>query len=185
MSVPVYIGVGSNIDPDLNIPKALKRLCREATVTGVSIFYRCAALGRPTQAPFTNGVFRVLWNDGPEALKTECLRGIETRLGRQRGSDRYADRTIDLDILLFGDRRIGTDGVVVPDPDIMRRPFIYIPLLELAPDIVVPGVGCLQDRLAGPRLPSSAGLQPVVGLSDVLRSILRKNMKGGCFNEPG
>lgn len=184
MSVDAYIGVGANIDADHGIPTALQLLSLQSKVTGVSIFYRSKALGRPEQPMFTNGVFRVSWAGAAKDLKFECLRQIEDQLGRRRGADRYADRPIDLDILVFGDAEINCDGLTVPDPDIMQRPFIYIPLLELAPDICLPGIGELQARLSGSLLPFSSGLLPAVGLTETLRGMWRKNMGRRCFNDP-
>lgn len=62
-------------------------------------------------------------------------------MGRMRTDDRYAARTVDLDLLLFGEAIIVEDGLVLPDPDLWRRPFVAAAVLELDPDLVVPGTG--------------------------------------------
>ncbi len=66
------------------------------------------------------------------------LRTIEKELHRNRGADKYAPRTIDLDILLFGDMVIHEDNLTIPDPDIYKRSFIAFPLSELNPDLIMP-----------------------------------------------
>jgi len=71
-------------------------------------------------------------------LKYSVLRKIEAALGRVRSSDLYASRTIDLDILLFGNQIIKKEGLTVPDPDIYSRVFIAEPLFELAPETIIP-----------------------------------------------
>ncbi len=134
----VYIGVGSNIDPESNIPRALELLAARAHVEAVSTFYQTAPLLRPGDPPFLNGVARArTWLDA-DVLKFEILRGIETQLGRVRGGDAYAPRPIDLDILLFDTLIIDAPGLRVPDPDLWNRPFLAVPLLELEPRLVLP-----------------------------------------------
>jgi len=138
--VEVYVAVGSNIEPETNIPAALELLRRAVEVTGVSRFYRTAALGRPGDPDFANGAFRVRTTLGPRELKEKVLRPIEAQLGRERGADPSAPRTIDLDIALWGDEVIGEPGLRIPAADI-SRPFVAAPLLELAPDYVLPDTG--------------------------------------------
>jgi 2-amino-4-hydroxy-6-hydroxymethyldihydropteridine diphosphokinase len=114
----VYVAVGSNIDPERNIPEALRRLAENVTVGATSRFYRTEPLGRPGQPPFLNGVVRVRTALDAEILKFKVLRGIEKALGRERTADTYAPRTIDLDILLFDTAMIERPGLRIPDPDI-------------------------------------------------------------------
>jgi dihydroneopterin aldolase/2-amino-4-hydroxy-6-hydroxymethyldihydropteridine diphosphokinase len=137
-AITAYVGAGSNIAPRKNIPKALRLLSREVTVVEVSTFFESPALERPEQPPFLNGVVAVLTVLPARALKYEVLRVVETAVGRERGEDKYAARPIDLDILVYGDRVVDEDGLRIPDPDIEKRPFIAVPLLELAPDMLLP-----------------------------------------------
>ncbi len=167
----VFIGVGANIEADHNIPKALDALLPQIKVTGISIFYRSAPVARPSQATFTNGVFRICWDGTAAELKFNLLREIEHMLGRRRTADRCANRPIDLDILLFGQERINMTGITIPDPEIAQRPFIYIPLLELAPDICLPGNARLLQQVPGSLIPSGSGMKPAVALTEKLRSI--------------
>ena len=125
-----FIGVGSNIDPEKNIIKAAGMLEMSADIVAVSGHYRTAPLGGREQDDYINAVWKIYTNLGSADLKKQ-LRDIESRLGRSRSGDKYAAREIDLDILLFDNND--------PDPDIMNRDFLYGPLLELEPDIVLPG----------------------------------------------
>jgi 2-amino-4-hydroxy-6-hydroxymethyldihydropteridine diphosphokinase len=170
-AVRAFIAVGSNIDPEGNIPAALDRLTEEVEVAAVSTFYRTAALGRPEQPPFTNGVWQVSTDMAPRLLKNDVLRPIEKALGRVRTRDRYAARPIDLDIALYGDLVISEEDLVIPDPDIRERPFLVIPLLELAPDLCMPDTG---ERLASlPAARQTGGLEPMAEFTELLRGRMR------------
>jgi len=136
--VTVYLGVGSNIDPERNVPRALELLRRVVTVTGASTFYQPLPRDRPEQAPFYNGAVQCQTNIPLPELKRRVLRKIEAELGRVRTTDKHAARPIDLDVLLYGDAVTCDEGGRVPDPDIGARPFLAVPLLELAPDLVLP-----------------------------------------------
>lgn len=136
-----YIGVGSNIDPEANILRALRLLRRRVRIRGVSTFYLTEALGRPDQPAFINGILKVETDIPPAELKRSVLRNVEQELGRVRTGDKYAPRTIDLDILLYGDSVISAHGMHIPDSDIQARPFIAVPLCELSPELVMPGTG--------------------------------------------
>jgi 2-amino-4-hydroxy-6-hydroxymethyldihydropteridine diphosphokinase len=133
-----FIGIGSNIGPQDNIREALRRLGQSTRLISISTFYREPAIGRPEEPYFYNGVTAIETDLPPAALKWEVLRPIEAALGRQRGADKYAARTIDLDLLLYGDSVFSDGELTIPDPDIRARPFIAIPLYEIAPDLVLP-----------------------------------------------
>jgi len=166
----VFVGVGSNIEPEANVPRALERLAQQVRLRAVSTFYRVEPLGRPEQPRYLNGVIRLGTDRDAHALKRAVLGATETELGRVRTEDAYAARTIDLDILLFDDAIIRDAELRIPDPDIRRRVFVAAPLLELAPDLVLPDTGepvatadCLKDR---------AALVPVQDFTDALRERL-------------
>jgi len=139
--VTAYIGVGSSIDPERNLPAALRLLRARVDVAAVSSFYRTPALGRPDDPEFLNGAFRIETDLAPRALKYEVLRGIEAELGRERTGDSYAPRTIDLDLLLYSSEVVDEDGLRIPDPDIETRSFIAVPLAELDPELTLPDSG--------------------------------------------
>ncbi len=137
----VVIGIGANIAPEANIRRALTLLGERVQLVALSTFYRTPALEREGQPPFLNGVVAVETAIAPAALKQEVLRGIEEALGRQRTADKYAPRPIDLDIAVYDQQVIATADLTIPDPEITRRPFLAIPLCELAPDLVLPDSG--------------------------------------------
>jgi 2-amino-4-hydroxy-6-hydroxymethyldihydropteridine diphosphokinase len=136
--VTAYIGVGSNIEPEVNIAQALELLVDRCRVTATSTFYRTPAIGRPDQPDYLNGVWRVETLLTPRDLKLGVLRPVEDRLGRIRGPDKYAPRTIDLDVLLCGREVLDEADCRVPAPEIRQRRFLMICLLELDPDLVLP-----------------------------------------------
>jgi len=139
MMPTVYISIGSNIDPELNIPAALGFLRANGCITAISTIYRNPALDSPDAPSFYNGMieFETCWS--PRELKFDVLRKIEESLGRIRTDDKNADRTIDLDITVYGDIVIDDPEILIPDPGVLIRPFIAIPLMELAPDLILPG----------------------------------------------
>jgi 2-amino-4-hydroxy-6-hydroxymethyldihydropteridine diphosphokinase len=146
----VFVGVGSNIDAEANVRRALRLLAREVRVRAVSTFFRTPAIGEAGAPPFLDGVVEVSTALPPRALKLDVLRRIEAQLGRRRGAERNAPRTIDLDLLLYGDRVERGGDLVLPDSDIATRPFLALALLELAPALVLPDSGrALRDVVAG------------------------------------
>jgi 2-amino-4-hydroxy-6-hydroxymethyldihydropteridine diphosphokinase len=140
-AVSAYVAVGSNIDPERNVGLALTALAQQVKVTGVSTFYRTAPLGDRAQPRFVNGVWRIETAIAPRRLKDDVLRGIEAAVGRVRSADPDAPREIDLDLVLYGELVIDEPGLTLPDPEILERPFVALPLLELEPGLVLPGGG--------------------------------------------
>jgi dihydroneopterin aldolase/2-amino-4-hydroxy-6-hydroxymethyldihydropteridine diphosphokinase len=127
-----YVGLGSNIEPEANVRAAVRLLAARERVVAASTFYRTESI--PPGAPaFVDGVLAIETARSPVALR-EVLREVEARLGRVRTADKNAPRTIDCDLLLHGD-------AVVPSSDIETRAFVAIALLEVAPDLVLPGSG--------------------------------------------
>ncbi len=137
--VRAYIAIGSNIDPAANVRLAIQSLAKQAHLTGISMVYRTAALGRPEQPPYYNCVAEIETEIPPLELKRGLLRSIENSLGRIRSADKFAARTIDLDLIVYGDRVMDEAGLKLPDPEIVERPFLAIPLCELAPDMALAG----------------------------------------------
>jgi dihydroneopterin aldolase/2-amino-4-hydroxy-6-hydroxymethyldihydropteridine diphosphokinase len=167
-----YVAVGSNLEPERHIVAALEALRQKVAVEASSSFYRTAALGRPQQTDFVNGVWRLRTSLPARRLKVDVLRGIEADLGRERTGDRYAPRTIDLDLILFGEEIIDEPDLIVPDPDILRRPFIARPLLELYPDLILPG--CREALATFPVSRATEALQPLPELSRLLKEQLER-----------
>jgi 2-amino-4-hydroxy-6-hydroxymethyldihydropteridine diphosphokinase len=138
MAERVYVSVGANVAPERNILDGLGALARCVSVTALSTFYRTPAIGRPDQEDYLNGVIALDTALEPLKLK-EVLREVERAMGRVRGEDAYAPRTLDLDILLYGKRVFNESGLEIPDPDIATRPFLAAGLIELDPSLTLPG----------------------------------------------
>jgi len=135
-----HILIGSNVHKKTNYPKALRRLRAIGTVLAASSVYETAPVGRPGAESFYNGVALLETELDAHALK-RALRITETQLGRVRTADPYAPRTIDLDLVLFNQDIIDAGDVHVPDPLILRRPFLALALAEVSPRYVHPADG--------------------------------------------
>ncbi len=136
-----FLALGSNIEPEKNIAKALQLLSRYVKILKISTVYLTEPLGGRSQPKFYNCVVKVETNMEPSRLKYDVLRVIEAKLGRRRTKDKYAPRAIDIDITLYGNLRVSTDDITVPDPEISKRPFLAVPLSEIEPGLKVPGLG--------------------------------------------
>ena len=128
----VYLGIGSNIQPLENLPRCLALLRQKVLVEEVSRIWKNPPVGS-TGEDFLNAAVRIRTSLEAEDLKTRVLRPIESQLGRVRTRDKYAPRTIDLDILII-------DGKVC-DPQIWKRAFLAVPLAELLPRYTDPKTG--------------------------------------------
>lgn len=140
-SAVAYIGIGANLgDARGNVLDAVARLRRlpGTTVTGVSSLYRTAPIDSSGD-DYINAVARIDTTLAAEAL-LRALHDIEQQHGRERPY-RNAPRTLDLDVLLYGDERIASPTLTVPHPRLTQRAFVLVPLLELAPSIDIPGLG--------------------------------------------
>lgn len=142
---PILVAFGSNIDPLPNLLQGLRRLHQAAGLRAVSTVYRTVALSDPhgvelpskEEPAFLNGAVSLVRGLEPASLK-QLLREIEREQKRVRHVQRYAPRTLDLDVALMGERVLATTLFTLPDPDIVHRPFLAIPLAELAPDLLHP-----------------------------------------------
>lgn len=134
--VTAYIGLGANLgNPRLAVLAAIEAI---ADVDGLALTRKSSLYGSaPVDAggaDYVNAVVEVVTNLSPQSL-LEQLQAIEQRAGRER-SYRNAPRTLDLDLLLFGSKRIQTATLVVPHPRIWERAFVLRPLAEVASDVV-------------------------------------------------
>jgi 2-amino-4-hydroxy-6-hydroxymethyldihydropteridine diphosphokinase len=136
----VFLGLGSNLgDRSGHIARALAELETEGRFTGVSSVYETEPVGFTDQPSFLNVVARLETTRSAEAL-FQRIRAVEAGAGRVR-TFRNAPRTLDVDILLYGDSRLHTDVLTIPHPRMRDRPFVLVPLLEIDPDLVEPGSG--------------------------------------------
>jgi 2-amino-4-hydroxy-6-hydroxymethyldihydropteridine diphosphokinase len=138
--IPAYIGLGSNLQqPLLQLRAALRAIARlpSSRLVQVSSFYRSAAVGPGKQPDYLNAVLR-LDTDLPPAQLLEALQAIEHAQGRVRNI-RWGARSLDLDILLYGDQQIATPDLTIPHPALGQRNFVVYPLAEIAgPNLVLP-----------------------------------------------
>lgn len=130
MTVRVYVSIGSNIEPAANVAGALKELSKRFGALTVSTVYRCPPVG--FEGPdFYNLVVGFDTSDSVSAVRRE-LRDIEKLHHRERRSERFYDRTLDLDMLLYGDMVGEKDGLRLPRPEILQYAFVLRPLAEIA-----------------------------------------------------
>ncbi|WP_370600062.1 2-amino-4-hydroxy-6-hydroxymethyldihydropteridine diphosphokinase [Pseudomonas nitroreducens] len=150
MSERVYLGLGSNLaEPRQQLEAALKALQQLPTtrLAGVSPLYASDPLGPPEQPRYVNAVAALDTELEPLAL-LDALQAIELEQGRVRKDERWGPRTLDLDILLFGDRLIDEPRLCVPHYHMHARAFVLYPLADLAPNLQLPNGKTLPDLLA-------------------------------------
>lgn len=144
-----FIGIGSNLgDRETHLRGALELLSAEEgiKIVAVSVLRETEPVGPVEQGPFLNGAVHVDTELRPQEL-LERLLDIEERLGRVR-RERFGPRTIDLDLLVYGDEVLDEPGLTLPHPRLHERRFALEPLAELAPGLVLPGRGPVSALLA-------------------------------------
>jgi len=135
-----YIGLGSNLDDPLSqVRGAIDELAKvpHSTLAAVSPLYRTPPLGPADQPDYINAVAALDTGLEPHLLLDELQR-IEQLHRRVRGPLRWGPRTLDLDLLLYGDRVIATERLSVPHPGLKERPFVIFPLQAIAPALILP-----------------------------------------------
>ena len=131
-----YISIGTNIDRQVNLRRALAELRRQFGALCVSKVYESPAVGFDGP-PFLNLAAGFDTDLGPSDV-VAALRRIEDQCGRDREQPRFSSRSMDIDLLLLGERRGDFDGVLLPRPEITDSAFVLVPLAELIPDAVHP-----------------------------------------------
>jgi 2-amino-4-hydroxy-6-hydroxymethyldihydropteridine diphosphokinase len=147
-----FVGIGANLgEPERQIRAAIAELARSdgVEVVAVSSLRETEPVGYENQPRFLNGAVVVETELSPREL-LELLLAIERGLGRVRGEGpRFGPRTIDLDLLLYGDETVEEPGLTVPHPRLVERRFALEPLAELDPELEIPGQGPVRALLAG------------------------------------
>jgi 2-amino-4-hydroxy-6-hydroxymethyldihydropteridine diphosphokinase len=145
-----YVGLGSNLDnPTRQIETALHQLHVLPSIrcVNVSSLYHSLPMGPADQPNYINAVAELMTGIPATELLGELLK-IETAHGRHRatGKDRKnGPRTLDLDLLLYADQQLNLPGLCLPHPGLHLRDFVVLPLLEIAPAVIIPGLGQLAD----------------------------------------
>lgn len=165
MTVIAYVGIGSNLhSPCEQIRRACAALAAlaDCRLEATSSLYRSKPMGPPDQPDYFNAVARLATTRDAHQLLAG-LQGIEQRHGRARdpggaakglppgtlgGAVRWGPRTLDLDLLLYGDEIIRSPRLTVPHPGLPDRDFVLRPLHELDAGLMVPGLGCVAELLA-------------------------------------
>lgn len=139
-----YIGIGSNLDrPAHQVIQAVRELAGvpQTRLLAHSKLYRSRPLGPQNQPDFVNAVAALETTLAPLAL-LHALQALEARHGRKREQERHwGPRSLDLDILLYGEVRMQTTELTLPHPQMHARSFVLYPLAELAPGLIIPGHG--------------------------------------------
>lgn len=135
----VFVAAGSNIEPQEKLRLALSLLREHFGPLKASRTYRNAAVGF-TGDDFINLVVGFVTAADVENV-VQTLHVIEERCGRSRIAEKFAPRAMDLDLLLYGDVVHNSDGIVLPRPDLLRRPYMLGPMAEIAPDLRHPVLG--------------------------------------------
>lgn len=170
-----YLGLGSNIAPEDNLPRAVRALSRWGRVIAVSQTWETEPVGFVDQSNFLNAAVLLRTSLSPDELYTGPIATIERELGRVRNPDnKNAPRTIDVDVLLFDNEVLQIGARHIPDPDIAERAFLAQTLAEVDADYVHPELGrtlrqiadSLKSQAAGMRLRQDVDLRAAAGLAN-------------------
>lgn len=135
-----YLGIGSNVgERRLFCRRAVAELDKAngVRVAATSSLYETSPVGGPPQRSFVNMVTRIDTGLEPQDLLDAC-KAVERRLGREPSDIRWGPRTVDIDILTFGDEKVVEPGLEIPHPRLTQRRFVLVPLLEIDPDVADP-----------------------------------------------
>ena len=127
----IFLSIGSNIEPAIHIPAAIRDLRERFGPLTLSSIYETAAVGF-AGPPFHNLIAAFASDEAPQTIARE-LRGIEERHGRRRESQKFSSRTLDVDLILYGDIRLDESPLHLPRDEITRYAFVLEPLAEIVP----------------------------------------------------
>jgi 2-amino-4-hydroxy-6-hydroxymethyldihydropteridine diphosphokinase len=147
--VAAYVGIGSNLDdPERQVRRAIETLASipETRFVRASRLFRTAPWGRADQPAFVNAAAELATALAPRAL-LDALLANERAHGRHRDGTRWGPRTLDLDVLLYGDAVVDEPGLAIPHPHLAERAFVLLPLADLDPALQVPGRGRISELL--------------------------------------
>jgi 2-amino-4-hydroxy-6-hydroxymethyldihydropteridine diphosphokinase len=154
-----YLSLGSNIQPDLNLAAAVAQLARYGRVRAISTVWETPPVGFTDQPNFLNLALILETRLSAQALRNEAIAAIESALGRVRSENKNAPRTIDIDIMLFNHDALHIGERHIPDPEVLERAFVAIPMAEIAPDYVHPETGQTLRAIARQFDPTQAGMR--------------------------
>ena len=155
----VFVAAGSNVEPEHNLARACAEIAHIWPDAHFSRAYRNVAVG--FEGPDFINLVVAFSAAQPLANVIERLRGIETNCGRPRYAPKWASRTMDLDVLLYGDLVEKTSDYTLPRPDLLKRPYMLGPLAEIAPDVLHPVAGRTIGQLWAAFDRDAHAMQPV------------------------
>ncbi len=170
----VYLDLGSNIEPEQNLPAAVELLANFGVLLGVSSVWETKPLGLPEQPNYLNAGMLIETDLGAAEFKQIVIRNIEKKLGRVRTKNKNAPRTIDIDIILFNNEIFELDGRHIPNKELVERPFVAASLAEIAPDTKHPETGQTLLEIAHSLNPADGDMWPRPDVSEVLAQIKQK-----------
>ena len=170
MTEKAFISLGSNINPEQNLPLAVKHLRVIGEILAVSMVYQNPAVGPTPQADFLNTAVLIATDLEPLEIRAR-LREIEAEMGRVRSEDKYDPRVIDLDLCLLGERIFESPELTLPDPDLLERPHLIVPMAELDADFIHPVTRESLGRIAK-ALNDDLNLTPRVDIAHKMKSTL-------------
>ncbi len=145
----VFLALGSNIRPEYYLPKAVSLLGEYGVILRRSSVWQSRPVGDHNQADFLNAAVLMETALKASALRLDVIAEIEGQLDRVRDPDnKNGPRTIDIDLVLFNDEQLQIEQRVIPDPEILDRVFLAVPLAELDPQYCVPGVKKNLEQIA-------------------------------------
>ncbi len=144
-----YLSLGSNIAPERNLPAAVRKLTQFGRILAVSSVWESPPEGFADQPDYLNAAVLLETPLSARKLRETAIAAVETALGRVRMDNKNAPRTIDIDIMLFNHDILRVGQRRIPDPEVVERPFVAIPLAEIAPDFVHPETGETLAAIAG------------------------------------
>ena len=147
-----WLLLGSNIRPEENLTKAVTLLAERTALLAVSSVWQSPPADGSDQPDYLNAAVQARTNLTPEEFLEGVIAPIEQQLGRRRTADKFAPRTIDIDLALYDERVGGYSGKRLPHPDILTRAHTALPLAELSPDVRHPETGEPLSAIAA-RLP--------------------------------
>jgi 2-amino-4-hydroxy-6-hydroxymethyldihydropteridine diphosphokinase len=155
-----YLSLGSNIEPERNLRAAVVQLAQFGRVRATSTVWQTAPIGYADQPDFLNAAVLLETQLSAQTLRERAIAQIETTLGRVRTENKNAPRPIDIDIMLFNRDVLTIGQRQIPDPEVLERPFVAIPLAEIAPDYVHPQTGRTLRDIANQFDPTDSIMAP-------------------------
>ena len=143
-----YLSLGSNIEPEHNLPEAVAQLTRFGQIKAASSVWQTAAVGFSDQPDFLNAAVLLETALSAEDLRQQAIAEIENCLGRVRTENKNGPRPIDIDIILFNHDVLTLGQRRIPDPELLERAFVAIPMAEIAPDYVHPEANVTLEEIA-------------------------------------